>query len=114
MISPLSRTTHTLEMTQIDDLNAHLTSSPYASTITAALLGLEGAKLVRGHSGDGLPGTARLRRLCWDGPADYPYIHGHFSTNANGDAQLVVDMHTAHLKVLAHRLSLHQVWGVDA
>jgi hypothetical protein len=106
--SPVPITTHTVEMDQIADLNHRLQGKPLR-VVTAAELGLEGSKLL-GHASTRLPGRAVLVRLCWDGSPEFPYIHAHFSA----DSSLVVDMHTAALQALSHRLNLRQIWGVGS
>jgi hypothetical protein len=106
--SPAPTTTHTVEMGQIVDLN-HRLQGTLQHVVTAADLGLEGAELL-GHASARLPGPAVLVRLCWDGSPEFPYIHAHFSS----DDSLVVDMHTAALQELSHRLGLRQTWGVGS
>jgi hypothetical protein len=110
----LPRTTHTLELSQLDELNARLKA--HGPTITAADLGLEGATDLAARAGGGLPGSAVLVRLCWDGPPDYPYVHAHFSAADPGsstgrEASRIVDLHTQALRELSHRLGTHQQWG---
>ena len=111
----LPRTTHTIELAQLDDLNARLRERRPA--ITAADLGLAGVTGLNAGPSRGLPGTAVLARLCWDGPPDYPYVHAHFtlaeppppvSDRAEGT---IVDLHTAALRELSRRLGTRQQWG---
>jgi hypothetical protein len=103
----LSTTTHTIEMSQIAELNSRLTSR--GAKITAAELGLAGVGLFGAAPNDSLPGSATLVRLSWQGPPNYPYIHGHFSA---GDTNShLVDLHTRALRELCRRLGLHQSWG---
>jgi hypothetical protein len=106
--TPIARTTHTLEMSQLAELNNRL--SEHGSGITAAELGLAGAKTLAGQPDDELPGSAVLVRLGLDGPPDYPYIHAHFGIADQG-ATRIVDLHTAALRELGRRLGLHQQWG---
>jgi hypothetical protein len=104
--NPMPPTTHTVEMQQLTELNARLASGPRGAAISAEDLGVAGATVTAG-SGEGhsLAGSAILTRVAWDGPPEFPYIHGHF-----GDA--VVELHTAALRELSHRLGLHHRWGV--
>jgi hypothetical protein len=110
--SPEPRTTHTVEMSQIDELNRRLSEGPSLASITATQLGVEGASIISGPDSGRLPGTAVLDRLCWDGPPQWPYIHAHFSPRGAGVGSLVVDLHTGALQELSHRLHLHQTWGL--
>ena len=110
----LPRTTHTLELAQLDDLNARL--EEHRSAITAADLGLAGATGLNARLPRGLPGTAALARLCWDGPPDYPYVHAHFTLAdpppvGDREAGTIVDLHTAALRELSRRLGARQQWG---
>jgi hypothetical protein len=94
------RTTHTVELDQLSELNTHL--SGHAPGITAGQLGL----------GDpSVPDAAVLVRLSWDGPPEFPYIHGRFSQSSAG-ADLHAEVHTAALRELSKLLGLHQRWGV--
>jgi hypothetical protein len=97
---PLPRTTHTVELDQITELNRHLTD-PRTPAPTAADLGLTD-----------LPGAAILVRVVAEGPPEFPYLHGHFAAAAGGPATLVEDLHTEALRALSHRLGLHHRWGV--
>jgi hypothetical protein len=108
--SRATTTTHTIEMNQISELNHALALRPPAS-VTAFDLGLAGASLTAGQARGGLPATAHIVRVCWDGPPEYPYLHGHFAAEGSLDSSLHVDLHTAALRELSHRLSLHHTWG---
>jgi len=100
-------------MGQIDALNAKLSERP-RPVITADELELAGARtLSRGHR-DGLPATAVLVRLCWTGPPECPYIHGHFAAEQSGADSLVVDLHTNALRTLSRELHLRQDWGLGS
>jgi hypothetical protein len=82
-------------------LNRKLENPPEGALITAGDLGLPG---------ETVPDTAVLVALRWDGPPEYPYIHGRFSTG--GPDQLVnADLHTPALREISARLGLRQVWG---
>jgi hypothetical protein len=104
----LPRTTHTVEMSQLAELVRRL--SDLRSRITAAELGLAGAKTLAGQPDDELPASAVLVRLCWDGPPEFPYIHAHFGIGDHG-ASRIVDLHTAALRALGRRLGVRQQWG---
>jgi hypothetical protein len=106
----LPSTTHTVELSQLADVNERLKHRS-GSEITAAELGLEGAKQLSGGADGGLPGSAVLIRVCWDGPPEYPYIHGHFVV-ADTRAAPIVDLHTAALRKISRRLGMRQQqWG---
>ncbi len=104
----MPKTTHTVELTQLADLNSRL--SEQRPEITAGGLRLSG-----------VPKAALLTRLCWDGPPDFPYVHAHFTLadddntgSAKKPAQpndWIVDLHTAALQELSHRLGARQQWG---
>jgi hypothetical protein len=96
-------------MSQLVELNNLLGKHP--SPIIASELGLAGAKILGGEPGSGLPGSAVLDRLGWEGDPDYPYIRGHFGINGH-DASLVVELHTAALRELSRRLGVRQLWGI--
>jgi hypothetical protein len=101
-------TTHTLELAQLAELNARLDG--HGVRITASELGLEGARNLDAEMDGGLPASAVLVRLCWDGPPDYPYVHGHFAL-ADQSQSGFVDLHTNALNELSRRLGVHQQWG---
>lgn len=110
---PLAPTTHTVELAQLAELEAALTA-PGARRFTAADLGVAGG--ATGGAGT-LPPNAVLTRISWDGPPEYPYIHGIFGgagaagTGAKGGGQRI-ELHTAALHELSHGLRLHHRWGV--
>ena len=107
----LPPTTHTIEMAQIAEFNTRL-GAHQGPALTAAELELEGAPLHRRSTGV-LPGTAELIRVAWDGAPEFPDIHAHFAPTARGASDVVVvNLHTAALRLLSHRLGLHHVWGV--
>jgi hypothetical protein len=112
MTRSVPRTTHTLDMAQIDELNRRLTETTTHATVTADDLGLAGAELLNDVEGE-LPGQALLTRVGWDGSPEFPYIHGLFSVVGGGDpGQLLqVDLHTAALNKLSHKLNVRQRWG---
>ena len=110
----LPRTTHTVEMEQIAELNGGLREGDPSPAIRASMLGLQGAELSAGsdESQHTLPGDALLVRLSSDGPPEYPYVHAHFRTGASDQGSLKVELHTDALRKLSHLLHLQHVWGV--
>lgn len=110
------RTTHTVEMTQIAELNAHLTSRDPTAPITAADLGLTGAVMLSGDDAahNGLPAQAVLERLSFDGPPQFPFIHAVFRRDPGQHGVVTVDLHTRALRELSRRLHLREVWGVGS
>lgn len=108
-MSKTPTTTHTVDMAQVVELNHRLSTGRAGAGVSAADLGLDGAA-VTGSSGT-LAGSAVLVRVSWDGAPEFPYIHGHFSGSAGADAALVVDLHTAALRELSHRLHARHIWG---
>jgi len=100
---PLSSTTHTLDMLQIDQIDARLTA-PGALAVTAADLAVADPRV---------PPTARLTGVHWRGAPEFPDIHGDFAAvPGSPDAPVHVPLHTAHLQELSRRLGLHHHWGV--
>jgi hypothetical protein len=108
-VSKKPTTTHTVDMAQIADLNTRL-SNHSGLRIRAADLGLEGAS-VSGSSSGPLAGSAVLVRLCWDGAPEFPDIHAHFTLGGDAVDTERVDLHTAALRELSHRLHAHHIWG---
>jgi len=119
--------THTVELDQLRELNARLTAMAASPLITAGDLGLAGAACQPevgaapkpqavpepGALAATLPASAVLARLGWDGPPEYPYIHGIFvPMPVTGSGSLVVEVHTAALVRLSHRFGLHHRWGI--
>ena len=94
------RTTHTVELDQLSELNARL--SRHTPGVTAGDLGLGGPSLAD---------AAVLVRLAWDGPPEFPYVHGRFA-GSSGSAEVQADVHTEALQQLSKLLGLHQRWGV--
>lgn len=100
-------TTHTLEMTQLAELNLRLanTRSP---VITAGEIGMTGAHPHADPTAS-LPASATLDKVTWEGSPEFPTIHGHFG----GSAKIMsVDLHTAALQEASRRLHLRQRWGI--
>lgn len=110
----LPRTTHTVEMTQIAELNDRLAFRDANESISAADLGLAGAVVLPmpGAAQDGLPGQADLERVGYDGPPEFPYIHAEFRPDRSEAALVRVDLHTDALRKLSRRLHVREVWGV--
>jgi hypothetical protein len=104
-------TTRTLELSQLVKINERLARTK-AEPITAATLMVSGTPAGSEAGEVALPATAVLRRVSWDGPPEYPYIHGIFTVRLNG-APLTVELHTALLRDLSRRIGLRQQWGVD-
>jgi hypothetical protein len=129
----MSRSTQTLEMTQLVEINERLLADdPYRSEcllLTAEYLGLTGivvrptrvdrpaAALIprQRHGDDGvpLPASAQLLRLLAAGAPNYPYLYGAFGEPNGADRELPVLLHTEHLRMISRALRLrrHQ-WGV--
>lgn len=110
----ISSTTHTVEMAQIAEINDRLREREGAHAIRASLLGMQGVKLSPGRDGDddsSLPGEASITGLSFDGPPEFPYVHGHFRTDLSDHGSLTVDLHTDALRKLSHLLGLQHVWG---
>ena len=114
---PLAVTTHTLELDQLAEINEHLAARTRA--VTAADLLVDGVRLLphlvagvpRPAGRPVLPAFAVLRRVEASGPPEYPYVRGHFDGEPWRSGDLVVDLHTAALTALSHRLDLHHRWG---
>ncbi len=94
----LAPTTRTYEMSQLAVLDGRLAGLPPAEAVTAGHLGLS-------HK---VPAHAVLVALRWDGPPEYPYVHGRFSADA--DTALVADLDADALREVSRRLGLRQVW----
>jgi len=105
----LPATTHTVEMTQIADLNRRLENSRSA-VITAAEIGMTGVDVV-GFGPTTLDGSAVLVKVSWEGSPEFPTVHGHFR-NPGSDRPRSADLHTHALKEISRRLHLQQRWGV--
>jgi len=108
--SPAPTTTQTVEMYQITELNQSL-GIHTRRVITAQDLGLAGTPMAPRRPGNRLPASARITWVCWDGPPEFPYLHGHFAAEGSSDSELHVDLHTAALRELSHRLALRHDWG---
>jgi len=93
-------------MAQVAELDARLAQVP---GLTAALLGLGGARVRPGSAGP-LPQAALLTHVTWDGAPAFPDLHGVFV--GPGGERRVVDLHTDALRTLSRLLGLRQTWGL--
>ena len=109
----ISSTTHTVEMAQIAAINNRLHEWEGGHAINASLLGMQGVKRVSGSVDDDdvLSGEAVITGLSFDGPPEFPYVHGHFTTVPSGHGSLTVDLHTDALRKLSHLLGFQHLWG---
>lgn len=109
---PLDPTTHTVEMTQIAELNEHL-KLPQSAPVTAADLGLQGARMRGGRgAGGSLAGPEVVVSVSWTGSPAFPDIFANFGVKGTGQVSGRVQLHTAQLKELSHRLGLRHGWGL--
>ena len=106
--SSLPRTTHTLEMAQVAELDARLADRGGPTAITAEDIGMAGARL-HPTGAAALAGDAVLVRVSWQGSPEFPDIYGHFGPGRGPSEAL---LHTAALNRLAHSLGVRQCWGV--
>ena len=107
----LSGTTHTVELEQLAELSNGLAELDPSEAISASLLGLQGAELTSDGAEGRLPAEAVLARLSFDGPPEYPYVHGHFRSRPGDEGSLTVDLHTDALRRLSHLLHRQHTWG---
>jgi hypothetical protein len=107
----LSGTTHTVELEQLAELSNGLAELDPSEAVSASLLGLQGAELTSDGAEGRLPAEAVLARLTFDGPPEYPYVHGHFRRSAGDDGSLMAELHTDALRRLSHLLHLQHTWG---
>ena len=128
----LSRSTCTVELLQVDQINERLllvdgTGSP---PLTAEQLGLSGATVVpriidraavlvvplperRRDVVAVLRPEAVLRRLLATGAPTAPYLYAVFAEGGGGRRELPVTVHTEHLRRVSGLLGLRRhVWGV--
>ena len=75
------------------------------------LLPLAAAGVPRPAGPPVLPAFAVVRRVEGYGPPECPYVRGHFEGAPWRSGDLVVELHTAALASLSHRLDLHHRWG---
>lgn len=96
----LARTTHTVELGQVAEVNAALASG--RRRLTAGSIGVSAA----------VSGRAVLKHLECQGPPSYPYIYGHFDAPSPGARDARVELHTAQLRAISDQLALRsQIWG---
>jgi len=100
-------------MAQIAEINNGLRERESAHAIRASVLGMQGVHLSPGNDDDDitLPGEAFLTGLSFDGPPEFPYVHGHFRTELSDQVSLTVDLHTEALRKLSNLLGLQHIWG---
>ena len=101
-------TTHTIEMAQIKEINAKLRRRA-GVVITASELPLE---IQPGDRHVPVNLSAMLTRLFWTGSPSFPDIFALFDVPGSEESRLRVRLHTAALKEISRRLSLHHAWGV--
>ena len=100
-------------MAQIAEINNGLRERESADAIPASVLGMQGVHLSPGDDEDDstLPGESYLTGLSFDGPPEFPYVHGHFRTDLSDQISLTADLHTEALRKLSHLLGLQHIWG---
>jgi hypothetical protein len=95
----LARTTHTVELDQIQEINAALAVGH--RRVTAGSVGTPAR----------VAADSVLESLDTEGSPSYPYIFGRFHRQAVGEVERV-ELHTPQLRAISRALSLSQVWGV--
>ncbi|MGN6611402.1 MAG: hypothetical protein ACTHLJ_06470 [Angustibacter sp.] len=97
-VHELARTTHTVELRQVAELNAALASG--RRRLTAGSIGASSA-----------PGEhVVLTSLECQGPPSYPYVYGRFVAGAERLAR--VELHTTQLRAISDQLALRShTWG---
>jgi hypothetical protein len=128
----LSRSTHTVELQQVVQVNERLLLMEAAGSdpITADRLGLSGAGVVpkvvdraaalvvapqerRREVVAVLRPEAPPRRLLASGPPSAPYLYAVFAEGGGGRRELPVAVHTDHLRLISGLLNLRgHLWGV--
>ncbi|MGN6301403.1 MAG: hypothetical protein ACTHN8_09980 [Angustibacter sp.] len=97
----LARTTHTVELRQVAELNAALSRG--RRRLTAGSIGAPTA----------LPDQAVLTSLECQGPPSYPYVFGCFEAAGPAAGTTRVELHTPQLRAICDQLSLRaQTWGL--
>jgi len=102
-------TTHTIEMAQINEINAKL-RPPSGVVITSSELPLE---IQPGDRRVPVEPSALLTSLAWVGSPSFPDIYAYFSAPGSDDSMRCVRLHTAALKEISHRLNCRHAWGVE-
>jgi hypothetical protein len=127
----LSRSTHTIEMAQVMELNEGIQSADAVTgeclLITAEFLGLRDTTvqlhlldrparclIPRLHTDDHtLPGAAQLREVMAAGAPSFPYLYGVFAETNGGRRRLPAVLHTEQLQAISDVLRLrHHRWGL--
>jgi hypothetical protein len=128
----LSRSTRTVELLQIIEINDHLLLAEESGgdPLTAEILGLNGASVHPGMLDRAailvlpqperrretvvvLPGNAWLRRLLPTGAPTAPYLYGVFAEGGAGRRELPVNLHTDQLRAISSLLGQpRHLWGV--
>jgi hypothetical protein len=99
-VHEMARTTHTVELRQVAEVNAALASG--RRRLTAGSIGVRA----------GVTQRAVLKHLECQGPPSYPYIYGHFDAPTPGAQDARVELHTAQLRAISDQLALRsQIWG---
>jgi len=107
---PLDPTSHTIEMQQIDELNARL-AEDNAPTVTSGDLGMTGTAMA-GSGGQGLSGHEVVMNVTWRGTPDFPDIYAGFGARGTTEPSTQVLLHTRHLRELSHLLHCSHHWGL--
>lgn len=102
-------TTHTIEMAQIEEINAKL-RPPCGVVITASELPLE---IQPGDRRVPVMPSALLTSVSWSGSPSFPDIFAYFSAPGSEESLRCVRLHTAALREISHRLNFHHAWGVE-
>jgi hypothetical protein len=106
---PLDPTSHTIEMEQIEELNARLVEKQ-TPTITSGDLGLTGAHIPGG--GASLSGHEAVLHVSWRGTPDFPDIYAEFGAKGASAASSHLLLHTAQLRELSRLLHCSHHWGL--
>ena len=128
----LARTTHTLELQQVQELSLQLSRPHTLDRVTASALHLAGQPVsvereawyrellhLDEPASQQLPPGAVLVHVWAEGSPDYPYVWGQFHTvtldgrTPSGPALATV-LHTEALRRLSRAMGLHHRWGLDA
>jgi hypothetical protein len=104
-------TSHTVVLSQLAELErALMKSAQRHDLVTANELGLKDVRVLSRNETTTLPDGAVLEQLWWDGPSEYPFVHASFRIKGSTDS-VQIDLHTASLQALSHRLQLRHSWG---
>ncbi len=107
---PLDPTSHTIEMEQIAELNAHL-ADENAPTITSADLGMTGMAM-EGSRGQALSGHEVVMKVTWRGLPDFPDIYAGFGARGTTEPATSALLHTGQLRELSRLLHCAHHWGL--